>query len=111
VLLDRLDISEAEFADQTGWEMKPEGACQGEVCVPLASAGPFDVLGVAERLCMAVVEDEEAGWWAFGPGSLGGRALLSAEAPDLVLPDLDGEMFRLSSLRGQKVMLVSWAPY
>jgi hypothetical protein len=25
--------------------------------------------------------------------------------------DLDGNEFRLSSLRGQKVVLVSWAPY
>jgi len=28
-----------------------------------------------------------------------------------VLPDLDGNEFRLSSLRGQKVLLVAWAPY
>jgi peroxiredoxin len=35
----------------------------------------------------------------------------SAEAPELVLPDLDGHQFRLSALRGQKVVLVAWAPY
>jgi hypothetical protein len=29
----------------------------------------------------------------------------------LVLPDVDGHEFRLSSLRGQKVVLVAWAPY
>ena len=39
------------------------------------------------------------------------HALASAEAPDLVLPTVDGEEFRLSSLRGQKVVIVSWAPY
>jgi hypothetical protein len=60
---------------------------------------------------MAVVHDADAGLWAFGPESLGKRALVSAEAPELVLPDLDGTEFRLSSLRGQKVVLVSWAPY
>jgi peroxiredoxin len=42
---------------------------------------------------------------------LGGRALVSAEAPELVLDDLEGREFRLSSLRGQKVVLVAWAPY
>jgi hypothetical protein len=65
----------------------------------------------AERLGMAVVEDKESGLWAFGPESLGNRALMSAEAPGLVLPDLDGHEFRLSTLRGQKVVLVAWAPY
>ena len=60
---------------------------------------------------MAVVADEKAGLWAFGPESLGSRALVSAQAPELVLPDLQGNEFRLSSLRGQKVLLVAWAPY
>ena len=43
--------------------------------------------------------------------SVGARALASAEAPDFSLPDLDGKEFRLSSLRGQKVLLYAWAPY
>ena len=49
--------------------------------------------------------------WAIGPESFGGRALVSAQAPELVLDDLDGNSFALSSLRGQKVLVVSWAPY
>ena len=46
-----------------------------------------------------------------GPETLSGHALASAEAPELVLADVDGNEFRLSSLRGQKVVIVSWAPY
>ena len=64
-----------------------------------------------EKLGMAVVHDPELGTWAIGPETLGGRALMSAEAPDLVLPDLDGREFSLRSLRGKKVALVAWAPY
>ena len=60
---------------------------------------------------MAIVPDEMSGMWAVGPESLTGRALVTATAPELVLNDLDGEEFRLSSLRGKKVVLVSWAPY
>ena len=40
-----------------------------------------------------------------------GRVLPSAEAPDLTLPDWRGEPFRLSGLRGRKVVLVAWAPW
>ena len=83
-----------------GWEIKPEGACKGEVCVPLGG-GPFDLLATAERLGMAVVHDASAGLWSLGPETLGGRSLATAEAPELVLPDVHtGEQFRLSSLRG-----------
>ena len=39
------------------------------------------------------------------------RFLTTAVAPDLELPDFDGNPFRLSSLRGQKVLLVAWASW
>ena len=111
MLLDSLDITAEQFADGTGWEIKPQGACKADVCVPLGPTAGFDLVATAERLRMALVADEQAGLWALGPESLGDRALVSAEAPELVLDDLDGNPFRLSSLRGQKVVLVSWAPY
>jgi hypothetical protein len=112
VILETLAIAPELFASETGWEIKPEGACKGDVCVPLDGAGqPFDVAATAAKLGMALVADDAIGRWALGPETLGGRALASVVAPELVLPDLDGHEFRLSSLRGQKVVLVSWAPY
>jgi hypothetical protein len=109
MLLDHIDIDAESFHAGTGWEIKPEGACKGEICVPLP--GGFELAGTAQRLGMALVHDEEHGLWALGPETITGRALVTAEAPELELPDLDGNPFRLSSLRGQKVVLVAWAPY
>ena len=111
MILDRLDIDADSFAAGTGWAIKPEGACKGEICVPLPRDRPFDVVDTASRLGMALVHDEEHGVWALGPESLTGRTLVSAEAPDVVLQDMDGNDFHLASLRGQKVVVVSWAPY
>lgn len=111
MILESLELTAEQFATGTGWEIKPEGACKAEVCVPLAGAIGFDLAATAERLGMAVVHDEQAGLWALGPESLSERALVSAQAPELVLADLDGQEFRLSSLRGQKVVVVAWAPY
>jgi hypothetical protein len=108
VIVDRVDIGAEQFQEATGWEIKPEWACKGEVCVPLAGTG-FELPATAERLGMAVVS--EPGLWAVGPESLGGRALTTADGADFHLPDLDGEEFRISSLRGQKVLVVCWAPY
>lgn len=110
MITDTLDVSADAFGRSTGWEIEPEGACRGDQCVPLGGR-EFDLLSVAERLRMAVVHDEQAGVWAIGPDTVAGRALASAQAPELVLPDANGESFRLSSLRGRKVVIVSWAPY
>ncbi len=110
MLVDHLNLAPEEFTSGTGWLIKPEGACKGDVCVPLGDS-TFDLSATAQRLGMAIVPDEGDSLWAIGPESLANRALVSAEAPELVLPDLDGNEFRLSSLRGQKVLLVSWAPY
>lgn len=109
MLVSSLTIDAEAFHDGTGWQIKPEGACKGEMCVPLPDG--FDLESTADRLGMAIVPDESAGLWAVGPESLTGRALVSATAPELALPDLDGDEFRLSSLRGKKVVLVAWAPY
>ena len=110
MITDTLDLDADAFARHTGWEIKPEGACHDHRCVPLGGDA-FDAARTAERLGMAVVHDADAGLWAIGPDTVDGRALASATAPELVLPDVDGSEFRLSSLRGRKVVLVSWAPY
>lgn len=109
MLVDSLEVDAETFHAATGWEIKPEGACKGDVCVPLPDE--FELASAANRLGMAVVHDEAAGLWAVGPESLNGRALVTATAPELVLNDIDGNEFRLSSLRGKKVVLVAWAPY
>ena len=103
------------FERETGWALKPEGACRGELCVPLPDGAVdgdrVDVRLAASALRMPVVEDAARGLLSVGPASLGGRALDTAAAPDIALPDLDGTEHRLSDLRGQKVLLVAWAPY
>jgi hypothetical protein len=112
MILRSLGLEPSELDGFGGWEFKPEGACRGEVCVPLTRTddGAVDVRDMARRLGMPLVHDEEHGVWALGPEG-GGRFLQSAVCPDIVLPDLDGNPFRLSSLLGTKVLLVAWASW
>lgn len=110
MIVDRLEVGAEDFQLTTGWEIKPEGACKADVCVPLP-AGHFDLPAAAERLGMAVVAEPRVGLWAIGPETLGGRALTTADASDFALPDLDGNLFRITSLKGHKVLVVAWAPY
>src|SRR5947209_16452579 len=112
VILETLQIDPATLEARTGWAIKPEGACKGDRCVPLPpqKSGQIDVRVLAERLGMPLIQDTASGLWALGPEA-GGRALTSADAPDLTLPDVHGNPFHLRSLRGKKVLLVAWASW
>ena len=117
MILQELEIDADDFEARTGWAVKPEGACKAEHCVPLPAearteSGRVDVAAVAERLGMPLVHDEANGLWALGPDTaVTGQALATAVAPELELPDVNGKSFKLSSLRGQKVLLVAWASW
>ena len=112
MLLRSLSVDRREFERRTGWEIKPEGACKEDICVPLGGVGgdALDARLLSDRLGMPLVADDASGLWSLGPEA-GGRALTSARAPELALPDLEGREFRLSSLRGKKVLLVAWASW
>jgi hypothetical protein len=100
MLLSTLEVSKEEFETGTGWTLKPEGACKGDICIPIPNAAGDTVdVSAAAKL------------WAVGPESIGGRALVTAQAPELSLPDVNGNMFHLSSLKGKKVLVYAWAPY
>jgi hypothetical protein len=100
-------IDPAAFFTATGWELKPEGACRGDICVPLPDRSLPEV---ARRLGMPLVHDEENGLWSLGPAV---EQILPAggEAPDFALPDLSGRVHRLSEQRGRKALILAWAPW
>jgi hypothetical protein len=117
VILTDLEVDAAAFESGTGWEITPDGACKAQVCVPLppgaaTPSGRVDVTAVAAALGMPIARDDGHGLLAVGPETaVTGRALTTAQAAPLELPELDGNVFRLSSLRGQKVVLLAWASW
>ena len=117
MITDTLHVSKERFEQETGWALRPEGACLGDICVPLrsrsadAGSDTIDLASLAEDMGLPLLNDERTGLWALGPHSVGGRTLATATAPSLELPDVDGSTFELASLRGQKVLLIAWAPY
>jgi hypothetical protein len=100
-----------DLVRRTGWEIKPEGACRGAICVPLPDGAALTPALLQDRLGMPIVGDDEAGVWALGPSTASGRALDSAQVPDIELPDVDGKPFKLSSLLGRKVVVLAWASW
>ncbi len=116
MILTSLDtVSVEDFTDHTGWHAESAGLCQADLCVPapgsMRADGTIDIVAAAEALGMPLVHSSEHGVWTLGPATLNGRALASAQSADPALVTRDGETFRLSSLRGRKVLLVAWASY
>ena len=113
MLLHDLTVSKEAFEAGTGWSLREEGACRGPICIPLHGSygDTVDVASLADEMGLPLVRDDEYGISSLGPWPGTGHALVSAVAPELDLPDLAGNEFRLSSLRGQKVLVLSWAPY
>lgn len=114
----RLWLSASDFTAVTGWVPKPEGLCQGELCLPQPHGsswtdadGRVDLAAFADRLRIPLVGDEEHDVWALGRTSTGIDGDGPVEAPDFALPDLDGTVHRLSDYRGKKVFLLAWASY
>jgi len=113
-------IPVANLSAATGWELKPEGACLGDLCVPLprgrepefADGGAFNAVALAHHLDQPAAFHEPSATWALGESAVNrGAALQSLEAPDFTLPDLEGRLHSLSDYRGRKVFLASWASW
>jgi hypothetical protein len=99
-----------------GFEVKPQGACRADVCVPIPKTMRhgdwFDLTAFAKKARQAVVADTEARVWSFGEiQALRGSFLNSRVAPEVTIPDRRGRPVKLSDFRGKKVLLVTWASW
>lgn len=119
---DDLWLGRAELTSVSGWELKPDGACKGDVCIPIPAARvtefvrdegrEFNLAALARYLGQPIVRDDKSAVWYFGEAAATRRATFaSLEAPDFELPDLDGKLHRLSDYRGKKVLLAVWASW
>ena len=97
--LARLDATQLTAA--TGWALKPEGLCRGEVCVPLHGRAvaidpaqidltQIDLTQWAQALGYALAIDVDHQAAALAPGPHAAASLeVGSDAPDVTLPDIE----------------------
>lgn len=116
----RLLVDPETFTALLGWQLKPEGLCKDDVCVPvrdrdsLTADGRIDVLGAAAALRRPVEADGGVGNGVVAialPSEDRRRALDDRQAPACELPDLEGTMHSLDEWHGRKRLLVAFASW
>jgi hypothetical protein len=108
----------------SGWELKPEGVCKEETCVPVpnprraalirseTSGTLFNLTEFARLIQQPFAFDESHAVWYFGPAGWEWKDRMSSrQAHDFELPDLGGRLHSLSELRGGKLFLLFWASW
>ena len=117
---DRLLVPVAHLAGSTGWELKPEGLCQGDVCIPVRDrtglvreddgGALVDLAALGAALHAPHVVDADEAVAAIGRPT-GPTSTNALEAPDFTLPDLDGRPVSLSDHDGRKKLLLAFASW
>ena len=110
-------VKEIDIEKSLGWELKPEGLCKDDSCIPYTPrnepvSGFVDFLDVTNTLGFSNVLDVELGLAAVDTfSSLRSSALKDRKAPNIELPDTDGELHSLSEWSDKKKLLVAFSSW
>ena len=79
---------------------------------PLLRDGDFNVSAFWRHMARPLARDARGETWLLGDSTdeLGSR-LIALEAPDFILPDLEGHQHSLRDYRGTKIFMVAWASW
>jgi hypothetical protein len=109
-------VQKSDLPRINGFELKPQGACRADICIPIPKAmmrgDLFNLTAFADRVGQKFLADASTRVWSFGEiPVVQGAYVESRMAPDVTVPDRKGKPVRLSQFRGKKVLLVTWASW
>jgi hypothetical protein len=117
---DGLLISPADLTRVNGFEVKPEGACYKDMCIPMNDKllinrdgrQWFSLTAFADLLGQPYVADQEANVWSFAEIPAKRESMqVDAMAPEFEITDRKGEVIRMSDFKGKKALIVTWSSW
>jgi hypothetical protein len=119
---DALWVRKGDLPRINEFELKPQGACRADVCIPvdksMTRGAYFNLSAFARKVGQTVVVDRDARVWSFGDIPIvRGQFVESRIAPDFEVPvnkenkERSGRSVRLSDFRGKKVLVLTWASW
>jgi hypothetical protein len=113
-------IRPEDLSRVNGFELKPQGACFKDMCIPMNDEllieqdgrQWFDLTAFADLLGQPYVADRESRVWSFAeiPAKREGM-LVDAMAPEFEVTDRQGKVVRLADFRGKKALIVTWSSW
>ena len=111
-------VSLADFARATGWQLKPEGLCIDEICVPIREANrltdgtSIDLVEFAQVTQQNIIVDRQRQVAALGErADSRGDSMSSLLARDFKLPDIHGRQVSFSDFNRRKRLLLAWSSW
>ena len=111
-------ISFDDFARATGWQLKPQGLCIDEICVPdreadrLTAGTSIDLVEFARVTQQNIVFDRQRQVAALGErADSRSESMSSLLAPDFKLPDIHGRQVSFSDFNRRKRLLLAWSSW
>ena len=109
-------IRKRDLVRVNGFELKPQGACRADLCMPIPKSmtrgNYFNLTAFAKKAGQAVAADTGARVWSFSEmPALGGGLANSRVAPEFEVPDRLGRPVHFARFRGKKALVVTWASW
>lgn len=113
-------IAPEDLTRVNGFELKPEGACYEDICIPISNdliveqdgKRWFDLAAFADLLGQPYVVDEEASVWSFAEIPARRETMMvDAMAPDFEVTDRQGNVIRMADFKGKKALIVTWSSW
>ena len=117
---DGLLIRPDDFTRLNGFELKPEGVCFRDICIPMKDdllverdgKQWFDLAAFADLLGQPYVADRESRVWSIAeiPAKREGM-VVNAMAPEFEVIDRQGKVVRMADFKGKKDLVVTWSSW
>jgi hypothetical protein len=113
-------IRPEDLSRVNGFELKPEGACFQDMCIPMNNEllveqdgrRWFDLTAFADLLGQPYVADRESRVWSFAEIPAKRESMLvNAMAPEFEVTDRQGKVVRLADFKGKKALVVTWSSW
>jgi len=113
-------VSAEDLSRVNGFELKPEGACYEDLCIPVNAdlvieqngRTWFDLAAFADLLGQPYVADREADVWSFAEIPAKRESMMvDGLAPNFEINDRQGNVVRMADFKGKKALIVTWSSW
>jgi hypothetical protein len=117
-------VQTSDLMRVNGFELKPEGACLDDICVPVKRSPDsdllvtrsgtdwFNVTQLARKIKQPFAVDHDLNVWSFGAIPVIRSQFVNQHiAPEFTLLDRQGKPVSLSQYKDMKVLLLTWASW